>query len=142
MTKFLVIIVCLLVCSGCKQKILSAYTDYVTIENLASYHVGTPDPELESPPFEQRLTIEWVIPLDFSLENTRLNYIIRFRDREEISEAVLIKKRQGRTLFHLTREEYVKTGGVLTYKISLQNDDGLIAEWKHILWKELVELSP
>jgi len=119
--------------------LISAYTSYVTIENLASYYVGSPDPFLEDPPFEQRLNVSWAIPDDIIFSpHAEILLTIRMRSRKEITKKISLKKHVGSYVFRLSRSDYFETGGILTYKMQLINGGCVVEEWKHQLWEELI----
>lgn len=125
--------------ASCSRDPLSVYTHYVTVKDLASYYVETPDPLLEDPPFEQRLIIEWHIPREIALADPLvLSYTVRFRNLDEVTETIAINKRNGRELFRLPRDLYAVKGGILTYRVQLLDGEACLSEWKHPLWKEMI----
>lgn len=132
----------LLSLTSCSREPLTVYTHYVTIEDLASYYVDTPDPFLKDPPFEEQLTIEWYLPAEECLDQpARLFYVIRLRNREEITNTITIERQSGKYLFRLPCDRYFETGGILTYKVQLLRGDQIIEEWRHPLWVELILLG-
>jgi hypothetical protein len=131
--------ICLLALTGCQCEKLTVYTDYLSHENLASYHVGTPDPRLNNPPMGQRLIISWSLPKNYlCYEDLHLDLTIRFRNKQQISEKIDICKRKGMYIYSVLNEDFFETKGLLTYKIDLVGDDVILEEWRHQLWTELI----
>lgn len=125
--------------SSCNKDILSVHTEYITIESLSSYYIGTPDPKLNNPPFGQKLVVEWELPKEYTCTaETVLALTIRYRDRTEENLSIGIKKRSGRYVFCLNGDKYCEHGEILTYKVQLFDRDCLLEEWKHQLWAELI----
>lgn len=128
---------------GCTKEKLSVHTEYLSIENLASYHVGTPDPTLNNPPVGQRLVISWSLSdCEMELADLHLNLKMRFRNREEANEKIDILKKSGIYTYSLLNEDYFDKGGILTYKVELIGGNQIIDEWRHQLWVELITLNP
>ena len=122
--------------------VLTVYTDYLSHETLASYHVNTPDPRLNNPSIGQRLIISWSVPKNYlSLDNLHLKITVRFRTREEMVELVSLRKKSGTFVYTLLNEDYIYTRGILTYKVDLIGGDCLIEEWRHQIWTDLITLE-
>lgn len=118
---------------------LSAYTDYFSLADLASFYAGTPDPLLNHPPFAQRLTIIWRIPQHcFHPDEASLQVEIRFRNKEDVVRKISLKRASGRYLFCLNRERYCSTGGILAYHIQIVQGEQILEEWTHHLWSKLI----
>lgn len=125
----------------CSCERLSVHTDYVSIENLASYHVRTPDPLLNNPPVGQRLLATWrLTKSEMDLEDLHLQITIRFGNREQIVQNVPICKIRGTYIYSLLNEDYYKKEGILTYKVELLSGTTVLETWVHQLWTELIEL--
>jgi hypothetical protein len=124
-------------CNG--NNILSLHTEYITIEDLASFYIGTPDPLLNCPPFGQKLTVSWRVPnQSFHLNETSITLTVRFRDHQEITKKILLKRPLGSYVLCLNKEQYCQTGGILTYKAELWVGECLLKAWKHHLWAKLI----
>jgi hypothetical protein len=124
------------------QTVLSVYTDYISQESLASFHVGTPDPRLDNPSIGQRLIISWAVPKSFlCLDNLHLRITMRFRNREEVDETVPICKKSGTFIYSLINDDYIATQGILTYKVDLIGGDCILEEWRHQIWTDLINLE-
>jgi hypothetical protein len=130
----------LLVCSsGCLLHRLDVQTQYLSRENLASYHVGTPDPNLDNPIIGQRLLIQWSLCAnEIEGQVLFLHLLIRLRDHREQEFDIPITKKWGFYIYDLTNEDYCTSGGVLTYKAEIRNESCVIASWKHPLWANLI----
>lgn len=129
----------LLLFASCQRDMLSVHTDYVTIENLASYHVDTPDPLLYNPPIGQRLIVYWRVPEKLVRQQAlSLLLTLRFRNKEEVKETVFIDRPVGKTIYSLLDADYFEKRGILTYKVELFNEEDLLKTWKHQLWTELI----
>lgn len=127
---------------GCTTNNLTVHTEYISEENLASYHVETPDPLLLNPPIGQQLIVIWSIPRTYSPNrNLLLNVTVRFRNHQEITESVELTKLKGTYIYTLVNEDYLATRGILTYKIDLIEDGEIIEAWRHQIWTELITLN-
>jgi len=124
---------------GCTADKLNVYTEYYSFEDLASYHVETPDPILHDPPVGQRLVVSWSLPSDYLLcEDLHILVHIRFCNKEEVIKKICIEENTGIHTFCLTNESYFEKGGILTYKVELYGNHILLDEWCHQLWVDLI----
>lgn len=132
-------IIILLLLTSCSSKYLAIHTDFISAENLASFHVGTPDPELYCPDYGQRLHIAWNVPCAASLA---VHARIRFKNLEEIEWSFDLNEPRGIYSYVLLNKDYDNTGGILTYKVSLVNHASggpvVVEEQYHALWTELI----
>lgn len=122
---------------------LSVHTEYLSHENLASFHVGTPDPKLFCPTIGQRLILSWNIPVSYqAYPDLNIKMTIRFRNREQIVKSFELDRFQGLFIYPLLDEEYFEKDGILTYKVELFSEEILLEEWLHQLWAEQIILNP
>ena len=131
-----------LVLTACTQQKLFVHMDYLSHENLASFHVGTPDPMLNNPPVGQRLIVSWAVPpsyLDF--EDLHMEITLRLRNRQQMVKNVEVERRLGTYVLSLLNEDYFQTGGILTYKVILVGNGEVLDEFVHQLWTELIVLE-
>lgn len=135
--KFYLLALSLILCTSCSAKYLTVYTDYLSHENLASSHIGSPDPQLNHPPVGQRLILSWSVPKRY--RNLHLEITLRFRTREEYSMSIPLKNVSGDYIYSLINEDYFQKRGILTYKVDLFSENSLLEEWKHQLWTELIQ---
>lgn len=128
-----------LLLTSCKTHYLNVQTQYLSRENLASFHINSPDPCLEKPIIGQRLLIEWALPKNFChYPNINMKLKVRFRNHKEEEISIPIQKRWGNYLYCVLEDQYFKTQGIVTYKVDLFTDNCLISSWKHPLWSELI----
>lgn len=125
--------------TSCAFSRLDIQTQYLGEQNLASYHVGTPDPQLAHPPTGQRLMVQWSLSSkELENDNTELYLKIRFRNRKEHEIHYPIHQKQGTYCYDLVGQDYLDSGGVLTYKGEIWANGSLLISWKHPLWIELI----
>lgn len=128
--------------SGCMpRETLSAFSEYVNREDLASYLVGTPDPSLNYPSVGQKLYITWNLPKEYTCQDLMLKLTMRFRDRTEIIQPVQLYQNTGTYVFELLNDDYFTRKGFLTYKIELFADQQLVDKWCHQMWVELITFN-
>ncbi len=141
--KYITLITSLFLCfCSCSAEVLKVHSDYLSHESLASYHVGTPDPQLRCPPIGQRLVISWFLPDRYKIySDIQLHLRIRYYNHQEEEFYIPVKKRKDDYLFCLINEEYRETGGIATYKITLEGDGECLQEWRHALWAEWIALD-
>lgn len=132
------LIAALLILTGCNRNHLFIHTDFVGYDSLASFHVGTPDPELACPDYGQQLHIAWFFPCDFPFENLVIRAKIRFKNLKETEWILPIEKPRDRASYILLNEAYDETGGILSYKIDLFDGTSILEEYEHALWTELI----
>ncbi len=128
--------------SSCAFSRLDIQTQYLSEQNLASYHIGTPDPRLANPPRGQRLMIQWSLSSREIENGGAILYLkIRFRNRQEKEICIPIRKKQGTSVYDLVGQEYRDLKGILTYQAEIWNNDSLLVSWTHPLWVELITLD-
>jgi hypothetical protein len=132
------ILLALLFFTGCSRERLTVYTDTVTYQKLASYLVGTPDPELYCPQIGQRLIISWQVP-PCSIPSLFIR--VRFRDLTQREIKADFDKRRGIYAVEHVDEEYEKHGAILAYSVELRDGDQLLEKVDHQLWTELITVG-
>lgn len=124
--------------TSCMER-LTVHTEYLSYKNLASFHVGTPDPELFCPTVGQRLVIHWTLPNSFcSYNQLTLKIKIRFSNNEETEVNVRLNHLQGTYIYSLLNDDFFEKCGILTYKVDLLGDDLVLETWNHQLWAERI----
>jgi hypothetical protein len=128
--------------SGCTRP-LSVQTRYIAHEHLASYYVGTPDPNLHQSLAGQQLIISWYLSkAKLAYKDLQLHLRMRFRDRQEKELFVPIAhENYGYYVYQLLNENYWQTGDVLTYKVEIIGDGCVLESWLHPLWVELIKIN-
>lgn len=130
-----------LILSACASPPLSVFTEYISVESLPSYRIGTPDPHLYCPDFGEKLHISWAIPQGICLEDLEIRLFLRFGNGEDEQLNYTLLERSGTLIFRLLNEAYADKQGVFTYKIELYAENTLISTWLHQLWAERITLS-
>lgn len=128
-------------CHHC-DKHLSVQTQYLNRSSLASFHIGTPDPQLHFPRIGQQLLIEWKFPKSYLCENClQIQYTIRFGNRSEIIETIPVEKCNSYYVFDLSSDQFCERGGIRTYKVEVLYQGEIIESWYHQLWVELISVG-
>lgn len=129
--------------TSCSQRYINAHTVFLNRSQLASYHVETPDPNLNHPLMGQRLLVNWNVPLWLiqSYPDLHLEITIRFGDRTEIVKKVRVSRTSGYYLYEILDENYFDKEGILTYKIDLISNGEIIEKWRHQLWAEIITVG-
>lgn len=131
-----------LMLTACGKKPLIVYTDFIDETELASYHVGTPDPKLNCPDVGQRLIMAWCLPYEYrQCEDLQLDYRVRLRNHEEFQDSFSLDKKSGYTYYVLKNEDFFNSGGIATFKVEISNSEGVIYEWIHPLWVDLIQVG-
>lgn len=133
--------------TACNLHRLSVQTQYLSSNNLASYYVETPDPQLQNPPTGQRLFIQWCLPnRELQGKHPQLFIRVRLKNNQEdiITTPILIKNgkfSQGYYVYERLGSDYYETGGILTYIIQIVSEEEVIELWQHPLWVNLIEFD-
>ncbi len=132
----------LLLCCGCSPVRISARTEYISNESLASYYVGTPDPKQNNPTIGQRMIVLWRIPQEYwKWQEAELHILMRFANHQERELKIPICQNCGTYIYEILDDEFCETRGILTYKVEILSDNCLLAEWRHQLWSRLIEFK-
>lgn len=131
----------LLALTACTNPPLSVFTEYISVESLPSYRIGTPDPHLYCPDFGEKIHISWAIPQDTCLENLEIRLFLRFGNGEDEELSYTLSERSGTLIFRLLNKAYSEKQGVFTYKIELYSGQILLSTWLHQLWAEKIILN-
>lgn len=125
--------------TSCLLHRLEVQTQYLSHENLASYHIGTPDPHLDQPIIGQRLLVQWSLcSSDVEGHALFLHLKVRFRNHQEQDIKIPINKKRGFYVYDLTNQNYCESGGILTYLAEIYNESCVLESWKHPLWADLI----
>lgn len=142
MQKFALIVALILLTTSCVAERLYVQNQYINHENLASYHVGTPDPRKKDPDIGQRLVIFWAVPGSYlKTKNPHIILKMRYRNRQENQIIRPLKESRGHFVYELFNEEFREKGGLLTYKTMIIGDDKMLDEWRHQIWTDLLVLE-
>jgi hypothetical protein len=139
--RHLLFAVCLLL-AGCCQSRLTVFTEYLSIETLPSYIVGTPDPRLYCPDIGEKLHIKWNLPLEECAEEPlRLKLSLHFGNRTEETLMLYLSSPSGIYIYSLINEAYTEKMGIFTYQVELYSGDTIIDTWQHLLYTERIKIS-
>ena len=140
--KTLVFVFCLLSFLGCNRQNLYIQSEYITYEDLASYHAGSPDPRKECPDTGQRLLVYWSLPKHcFVPEKSILTLLLRYGNGSERNITINLKRASGLFTYDLFNEEYFCQEGILTYKAYITIENQLVEEWFHQIWTDKIDFS-
>ncbi len=110
-------------------------------KDLASYHMDTPDPIKVTQLPSQIIVIHWNVGAPSSSDKTALYSIhayIRLQDGEEKEKSTTLSSLSGTTRLELSQNDYIKHGGITSYKILILENDKQIAETRHKLWEDKI----
>jgi hypothetical protein len=137
-----ILLFCLCAFTGCEKYYLSLRQVPVDSEYLASSHVGSPDPRQLSPPYGQKVVIQWSVPPELLEQKPEIVFHVIYRNHTQEEITYPIEERSGMEVFSLLNEEYRSKGGLLTYEALIRTKQGEIyREWKHQLWVHLITLD-
>lgn len=141
-SKLTPLLLALFLLSSCSKKILRLQMDYVSRENLASYHVGTPDRQLICPPVGQRMLISWYIPQkEFIPNETQIKVSLVYGNHTEEEFWITPKNFCSMYVHYLLNENYFEKCGILTYRAKMYQCGQLVKCWKHHLWTEIISFE-
>jgi hypothetical protein len=130
----------LLLFSGCTRRYLTARTEYLTPEYLASSQVRTPDPRQEAFLGEQ-IVVHWDLPFALLREEPQLHLSVRFVDRDIKEFSFPVRVRRGYLMVPFLNEEDLCRGGVLSYKIEVSVAEKCWTAWRHHLWVDIISVN-
>lgn len=127
--------------SACSNADLSLYTEYISIQSLPSYHIGTPDPRLYCPDYGEKLHISWFLPNDYHYNELYLYLHLRYGNGTFEEKWIRVDCSDGVYAFPLLNENYREKQGLFTYKVALIGDGCILLERRHTLWAEPIVLE-
>lgn len=128
--------------SGCSEPLISAQTQYITRQGLASYRIQTPDPNLNHPVLGQRLIIKWCLPDSFmSYQDLSLMVFMRLHNQTQNTLVIPVCKNKDTYIFTLPGDVFCETEGLVSYKIDLIGHGCVLSEWRHQLWAEPINVQ-
>lgn len=99
-------LICFLLLTSCSQAPLSVFTEYVSVESLPSYQIGTPDPRLYCPDVGEKLHISWGIPASSCYKDLELSLSLRFGNGEDKVLTFPLFEKKGTFVFPLLNNDY------------------------------------
>jgi hypothetical protein len=127
--------------TGCSSPELSLYTEYISIQSLPSYIIGTPDPRLYCPDYGEKLHISWFLPHEFYCNEIYLYLHLLYGNGAYDEKWIRVDSLDGVYALPLLNEEYREKDGIFTYKVALIGDGCILLERRHILWAEPILLE-
>lgn len=129
--------------TGCSSERLFVQGSYITHEDLASSHVGSPDSKKDSMWTGQELFVNWSLPKKYlSKPNVRLVLYLRFRNREQEVKTIPIDRCSGVYTYRLLNEDFFNKRGIVTYQAKIvAEEDEVLETWSHQLWTNLLEIE-
>lgn len=107
---------------------------------LSSFHANTPTPP-HWPTFSQEIRAQWDLSPSQTLPLT-LTLKIRFANNEFETVQTCVNASRGSYIYRLSQERYCETGGVTAYIAWMHAGEQCVAEWRHALWRDPIELNP
>lgn len=105
-------------------------------------HVDTPDYRRCSPWCGQQLIVQWNVPRHImGYPDLHLLLHLRFRNHQRCKIKIPLSRWQGYWVYRLLNEEYVRTDGVLTYRLELRSGDRLMEAFNHQVWTRFIDLD-
>jgi hypothetical protein len=128
--------------TACSPTLLEVEVEYISKQQLASYHVGTPDPRLICPPIGQKISIGWHLSKKkFHQHNYEILLEVRYRDRTTGSCRFKPEYASGRKTFNHLNDEYSATSGLVSYSVTLFKNGKVLSKRCHILHTPLIEFD-
>jgi hypothetical protein len=128
--------------TSCSKYYVSVSRKKVDARDLASTHVGTPDPRQAHPPCGQMLIIDWRLPQHIVKAHPYIALDLIYWNNTEKSVFFPIRTPIGYATYSLLDERFDETGGILTYRAQVVGDDGRVyKEWRHQLWVNLIQIN-
>ncbi len=126
--------------SSCNRYYVEIHRQRINAGYLASTSVNTPDPRRCDPPLGEMLVIEWLVSMEIMEKNPQIRLYAISWDNEERVYTWPIKKRKGYRTFSVLNDDFIRTGGLLTYRAEIITEDGeVFREWKHQMWVNLIK---
>ncbi|HRW58912.1 MAG TPA: hypothetical protein P5048_04795 [Chlamydiales bacterium] len=114
----------------------------ITVQQLASTHVNTPDYRQKDYPSGEKIVVSWDYPLSDFQKGLTMFLTVRFMNHEQKTFSYPLKRKRGIHAFYFYNSPDEEDQDILTYKIEVKTDQGVVLDvWKQQLWTELIELS-
>src|SRR5256885_2185058 len=124
---------------GCHRSFLTCRSEYLYPKYLASEQINTPDP-CRRCYYGQQIHIYWNLPKKNSNKEAILKLHIRYGNRQMETVFAPLSQHSGWQTFRLLNQEYWCKGGILSYKAEILIEGEPIAEWRHFLWAEIINI--
>lgn len=129
--------------SACSSDKLHVHNEYLTLDDLASMKVDTPDERKKRPTLGQRIRVHWRLASSFLPEEPNAEVVLKVRYGDRHDEVVRhqVTEKKGMLTHSLVGEEYFSRGGITAYKAELLVDGKLVDEWQHQLWARVIHIG-
>lgn len=143
MIRLLLLLLSVGIFQGCAREHMAVQLAYLSGEDLASTVVHTPDYRQCECKYGQQLIVTWCFyRSDFDgLQPLSVSLKVRFYNQEEDTVSFNLVKRQGCYTYYLLNDDFIDTGGILTYKAELLSAGQVIETWQHQLWTDLITVG-
>lgn len=136
------IIMVIALCAGCQRQYLTARSEEINQEYLASCHVETPDPRSNGY-CGQQVVVEWDLPDHIScLPDLKLVLSMITAKHKFETSTIPIKQSYGYFLYKNINARFMQNGAILTYKAEIYSGNQCIACWKQQGWVDWIEIAP
>ena len=131
-----------LILTGCQKYYLVVKKERVSLNDLASTFVGSPDPRQKENLHGERLIIEWRLPSSLIQEDLEVVLHLIYHDITEQTISYQIEKKTGVIIYSLLNQEYDLKKGLLSYQAEIRNWEGKILKvWQEQLFVRLVQVD-
>lgn len=135
---FFPLLICLV---GCQKYYLTVQKQSLDVPP-ASVFARTPDPLKKERIVGEELIVEWRLTEENMEKPLILVVRMLMKNYEERVQCFPIRRKRGVVQVPLSGKDYEKTKGFLTYKATIETDQGeVLKEWKQQLFVELIRIE-
>jgi hypothetical protein len=129
--------------AGCQSYgAISVNTFKIDRNNLASTHVGTPDPEKTCPPTGVNVVVEWWVPHALLSCDPKVRLTLNYRNMTAEVIEYPIRYRIGYFSHKVVGKPFKESKGLLSYKAEVVTEDGeVFKKAVHQLFVNLIQLD-
>jgi hypothetical protein len=129
--------------ASCSTDKLYVHSEYLTLDDLASMRVDTPDSRKESPSLGQRIRVSWKLAPSILQEDPDAEVVLKVRYGDHFDEVVhhKVDRLTGMFTHSLIGEEYFSRAGISAFKAELIVGGELVDEWQHQLWARVIKIG-
>lgn len=125
--------------SSCSNALLKVRSEYLTPDDLASTRIETPDPWQQCY-YGQQIVIHYRVPRAYFHNSTKIVLTMRYGNGCTETKVFSICSCRGYLIERLINDEYWDRGGVVSYKVELEDEGEVIETQTHHLWVEIIEM--
>lgn len=123
---------------ACQRPCLTARSEYLYPEHLASNHIGTPDP-CRFCYYGQQVIVSWHLAQKCCPDLLQLD--VRYGNRCTDTITWPVHLSQGYRIYRLINDEYWCRDGIVSFKATLYRDGEILTSWTHHLWADVIEFD-